>query len=168
MPKLSHRTLIVTSGLIWFAVGCFLMVLGIRFLSETMQSQVTYPLLGFLAAYAGGIQEAALILITMSLLIGFFKGKYVLGKSAHQGVARILGMPNPSPLKDIYSKKYYILLAGMIGLGISMKYLGLPTDIRGFVDVAVGSALINGAMIYFRLAFINTQAKAAGAEDSNS
>ena len=157
MPKVSHRTLIMISGLIWFGVGCFLMTLGIRFLSETTHSWVftpsNYPLMGFFAHYAGGIEEAGMILVAVSLLIGFLKGKYVLGKSAKQGVMRILDMPNPSPLKDIYSKKYYILLGLMIGLGVSMKYLGLPSDIRGFVDVAIGSALINGAMSYFRMAF---------------
>jgi hypothetical protein len=157
MPKLSHRTLIIISGLVWLGVGCFLMVLGIRFLNETTHawtfSPSSFPLLGFFASYVGGLEEGAMVLIVMSLLIGFLKGKYVLGKSARQGVMRILEMPNPSPLKDIYSKKYYILLALMIGLGMSMKYLGLSTDVRGFVDVAIGSALINGAMCYFRMAF---------------
>lgn len=157
MLKLSHRNLILISGFIWFAVGCFLMTLGIHFLNETAQSWTLsdqqYPLMRFFMAYANGLEEAALILIAVSLLIGFLKGKFVLGKSARQGVMRILSLPNPSPLKYIYSKKYYILLGGMIALGMSMKYIGLSSDVRGFVDVAIGSALVNGAMNYFRMAF---------------
>lgn len=133
------------------------MIIGIRFLSESTQaltvSHSQYPLMRFFAGYAGGMEEGALILIAVSLLIGSLKGKYILGKSAKQGVARILSLPNPSSLKNIYSKKYYFLLGGMIALGISMKYIGLSPDIRGFVDVAIGSALINGAVSYFRMAF---------------
>jgi hypothetical protein len=30
------------------------------------------------------------------------------------------------------------------------RVLSIPFDIRGGVDVAIGSALINGAMLYFR------------------
>lgn len=148
MLKFSHKTLICISGLVWFAVGIWLLNLGLNFLLAGKSGY--YPLLTSLAPYFGGTEVSALALICVALIIGLLKGRHVLGKSARQGIARIRTFANPMSLASLYSAKYYILLAVMIGLGISMKWIGLPEDIRGFVDVAIGSALINGAMVYFR------------------
>jgi hypothetical protein len=158
MIKLSHKTLIVLSGFIWMGIGCMLLSLGINFLVESALHEQAlysgnYPVIDGIASFAGGLEQAALVLVAFSLLIGYLKGRYVLGKSAYKGVERIRLFSNPTSLTNIYSAKYYILLAAMVGLGMSVKFLGLPVDVRGMIDVAIGSALINGAMIYFRLAF---------------
>lgn len=155
--KLSHTKLIVISGLIWFGVGVYLLQLGLSLLLSGVQpaemlADSQYPLLRALAPYTGSLEAAVIVLVMIALFIGYFKGRYVLGKSARRGVERIRSFANPAPLHRIYSAKYYILLACMVGLGISMKYLGLNNDVRGLIDAAIGSALINGAMIYFRLA----------------
>lgn len=157
MPKVSHTILIVISGLIWFAIGCFLLTLGLGFITEsTKQSQLSdvaaanHPILSNLSPYIGGFEEAALVLIAVCLFIGHLKGKHVLGKSAKRGVERIRTLPQPASLASIYSAKYYILLAVMVGLGIAVRFL--PNDIRGGIDVIIGAALINGALIYFRSA----------------
>lgn len=152
--KLSHTKLIVISGLIWFAAGLYLLQLGLRLLLSGVTGDATIyqPLLNSISYFFGSPENAALILIVIALMIGYFKGRYVLGKSAKRGVARIQTFPNPAHLSRIYSAKYYILLAVMVGLGISIKYLGLSNDVRGFIDAAIGSALINGSMIYFKLA----------------
>lgn len=161
MLKLSHKTLIILSGLIWMAVGCFLLPLGLNFLLEAIyNSSISgmndYPLLHFFSSFVWNAENAVIVLIAIGMMIGYAKGRYVLGKSAVRGVERILSFPNPTSLANIYSTKYYLLLGAMIGLGMSMKYLGLPKDVRGLVDVAIGAALINGAMIYFRLAIEKT------------
>ncbi len=154
--KLSHKKLIVLSGLIWFAAGFYLLQLGLSLLLNDLtkgtSSPENYPLIHFLSSYLGSGETAALILVVIALSIGYLKGYYVLGKSAHKGVARILNFPNPAPLSQIYSAKYYVLLGIMMAFGVSIKYLGLNNDIRGFIDAIIGSALINGAMIYFQLA----------------
>jgi hypothetical protein len=155
MFKMSHKALIIFSGLIWLGVGCFLLPLGLNFLLQAIQDthlhgDSNYPLLRLFSTFTSNVENAIVILIAMGLLIGYSKGRYILGKSALKGVQRIRSFPNPMELKNIYSAKYYILLALMMGLGISMKYLGIPPDVRGVIDVAIGGALINGAMIYFR------------------
>lgn len=158
MLKLSHKTLILISGAIWMLIGCFLLPLGVNFLVESTQNKQmvlkeSYPIINHLAPYIGGIEETALILLFLSLYIGYLKGRYVLGKSARKGVDRIIAFPNPTSLGNIYSLRYYVLLICMILLGLSIKYMGLSLDIRGIVDVIIGSALIYGAAIYFRYAF---------------
>ena len=154
MLKLRHTHLIIISGLIWLAVGTMLLYMGLGFViqgSQPIRTESHYPLLQTLSSFLGSTEQAALLIVILGLVIGYAKGRYVLGKSAYKGVERIHKLTNPAPLTQLYSLKYYLLLATMIGLGFSMKYLGLPLDVRGLIDIAIGSALINGAMIYFRL-----------------
>ncbi len=154
--KLSHSKLIMISGLVWFAIGVYLLQMGLNLLIEGIANADTagarYPLFNALKDYLGSVQTVALSLVVVALFIGYFKGRYVLGKSAAKGVERILTFPNPAHLKNLYSAKYYILIAVMISLGMSMRFFGVSNDVRGFVDAIIGSALINGAMIYFKLA----------------
>lgn len=155
MLKFSHRNLIVFSGLVWLAIGGWLMPLGLNFLvtaAKNTEPATARPWLNAMAPYFGGLEMAAIALVVMALFVGYFKGIKVLGKSANRGIARIQSLPNPAPLAQVYAPFYYVLILFMIGLGISMKWFGLPLDIRGFVDTAVGAALINGAMVYFRRA----------------
>lgn len=153
--KLSHTKLIMISGLVWFGIGVYLLQLGLNLLLGGVNADLSasqYPLLRALSPYTGSLETAAIVLVVIALFIGYFKGRYVLGKSAKRGVDRIRSFSNPAPLQNIYSAKYYILLGSMVALGISIKYMGLNNDVRGLIDAIIGSALINGAMIYFRLA----------------
>lgn len=154
MFKFSHSALIFLSGLIWFAVGCLLLTLGLNFIVDTLlidNIAQPHPVLLFLAKYTDSIESAALVWIAFALLIGFLKGRKVLSKSVNKSVNRILTLPNPANLSQIYTPSYYLLLGAMVGLGILVRFT--PLDVRGGIDVAVGSALINGAMLYFRLAW---------------
>jgi hypothetical protein len=153
MLKISHAALVAISGLVWFAVGGWLLPLGLSLMLEgTKQAQLSdvasLPLLRFLSPYLGGFEQAALLLIVVGLLIGQLRG-----------IERIKTFPNPTEITNIYSAKYYILLGGMVGLGMGIKFLGLSNDVRGLVDIAIGTALIRGALIYFRSAFQLRQEK---------
>lgn len=154
--KLSHKNIIILSGLIWLAMGVYLLQLGLGFLIGGVQAgepnTAHLPVMKFFSPYVGGMEVAALLLIMLALYIGYFKGRFVLGKSARRGVARIFTFQNPAPLKYMYDVKSYLIIGVMVLLGMSIKYMGLSNDVRGFVDVIIGSALVNGAMIYFRLA----------------
>lgn len=158
MIKLSHSKLIFISGLVWFAVGLMLLPLGLKLLlGAAFAFNAPAPLMTPLAPLVGGSQQAALFIMVVALLIGYSKGRFVLSKSVRRSIARLLTFPNPTSLANIYSPGYYMLLALMVCLGMMIKWLGLPDDVRGFIDVAVGSALIQGAMLYFRLAFAMRQ-----------
>lgn len=153
MCKVSHFTMIILSGLVWLAVGCFLLPLGINFVVESIlkdNAALPHPVLNFMAPYTGGLDQAALIWIAFALLIGFLKGRTVFAKSVQRSVDRIQTLPNPASISKIYTPAYYILLGSMVLLGVLVRFTTL--DIRGGVDIAIGSALINGAMLYFRKA----------------
>lgn len=155
MFKVSHATLIFLSGFVWLTVGCFLLPLGLNFIVDALlveNANQSYPVLKFLSPYVGGLDTAALLWISFSLMIGFIKGRRVFSKSVNRSVNRILSLPNPSSLSKMYTPAYYILLGSMVLLGVLVRFA--PLDIRGGVDVAVGSALINGAVLYFRQAWL--------------
>lgn len=154
MFKCSHATLIFLSGLIWFCVGLFLLPVGINFIVSTLLIQnrdQVYPILSFISSYAGDVESAALIWISIMLGVGFLKGRRIFSKSVNRSILRISSLSNPAPLGKIYTPGYYLLLASMVLLGVLARTL--PLDIRGGIDIAVGTALINGAILYFREAW---------------
>lgn len=137
--KLQPRTLIIISGLIWFAIGFWLLNLGINFLVEASKDSTKAAVI---------FSETALfILLAFALIIGFFKGRFVLSKTVERTTARL---KEATSIFSLFTPAYLVLIAVMVGLGILVRFL--PLDIRGFVDVAIGAALLNGAMLYFRKA----------------
>ena len=151
MKRFSHAALIILSGVIWFAVGCFLMSLGARFLVNAITLPGA-PLLQWMSSLTGGKEESALILVLAALLVGKFKAKKVLSKAAGRGISRLHAMSAPLSLTALYSKPYLLLLALMMAMGMGMNFLGVPKDIRGLVDLTVGAALIQGSLYYFKAA----------------
>ena len=153
--QFTHRQLIAFSGIVWILVGIALLNVGLKFLlnpalsSGMMANQWILPTL---KQWLGSQEGAALSLVVTALGVGYMKGKHVLAKSARQGIQRILQLSNPASIFSVYSAKYYILLGCMMGIGILMNVFNVPTDLRGWVDVAVGAALIQGSVVYFKQA----------------
>ena len=139
-------------------IGVLLLTKGILYLEDARiavinGTQEGFSLIKKLTEYTKNPEQAALILICGSLFVGFFKGRVVLKRSVNRVVDRIWSQPAPLSLKNIYSKGYLFLIGGMMCMGMAFKYLPLPLDVKGFIDFAVGAALINGSMLYFRAAF---------------
>lgn len=157
MWTLHNKSMIIVSGAIWLCIGLMLLsigtnlfIQGIALVEHTTATLHGYPLIRWGAELVGKAQIAAATLFALSTFIGYFKGRYVLAKSAKRAIARIATLPNPSPIYRIYSPGYYVLLALMIALGASIKWLGISSEVRAIVDVAVGTALISGSLDYFK------------------
>ena len=148
--KLKHPYLIGIAGLTWLAMGLYLLPLGLSLLNQTLIEPFPGPLASTLTAFMQHRDYAVIAMIAAGLFIGYYKGKFVLRKAAKREATRISTLPNPAPLSHLYSRRFYILVAVMMGLGISLRFFGVPNDIRGLVDVAVGAALIQGGITYFR------------------
>lgn len=152
MFLMKHRGWIALSGFVWFFIGAFLLYKGLDLITQAafQTSSLCYRMKDTF----GTPQQAATVFIAIGLLIGFFKGRFVLVKTVRRVVGRISTLPLPIRLKDAYSPAYYILIGSMMALGMVFRFLPIPLDIRGTIDVAIGSALINGALLYFRAARI--------------
>lgn len=149
--------MIFLAGFVWLLIGIFLLSLGIYFIMETIRNPALsfipgkFSLSHFVARFVKDSTQAVIIIITFSLLIGYIKGKMVLGKSVNRQIKRIESLPNPAKIKYLYSKGYYLLIGCMMVLGMLLRFFPITLDTRGAIDIAIGSALINGAMLYFRM-----------------
>jgi hypothetical protein len=152
---LGKTTWIAISGVVWFIVGIGLLTLGLNFIcfKAQMEPHETTSLIAKITPLSGGREQAALALIIAGLILGFIKGRFILVKTVRRVVERILSLDVPVKFSAVYSKGYLGLIGGMILLGMSMKWIGLPAEVRGLIDIAIGSALMNGATAYFRIAF---------------
>jgi len=145
---------IAFSGLMWFVVGTFLLVFGVKLIVHASLEQGAGAfLLGKLHHVMKSKERAALLLLVLALVLGFMKGRLVLSKTVTRVVKRIAALPEPIKASQVYSIGYLALIGCMVLLGMSMKWLCIPLDVRGGIDVAVGSALMNGGMLYFRCLF---------------
>lgn len=160
MKQLSHTSLITLSGMIWLVIGAMLMALGVHFIEEVSQHTDVYfkafhhSPLQILNRWTNDIHQSQTILFATCILIGYLKGKWIFSKTVKKSVMRILALPNPTSLKYLYTLRYYFLLALMIGLGISLKYIPFSPDYRGAIDLAVGAALLKGSLKYFKYAVL--------------
>jgi hypothetical protein len=156
--RLKSQSAILLSGALWMGIGILLLTKGIRYLIDGGNAVINGTQQGFslikkLTEYTKNPEQAALILICVALLIGFFKGRVVFKKTVNRVVDRIRSQPSPVSLNKIYSKGYLFLIGGMMCMGMVFKFLPLPLDMKGFIDFTIGAALINGSMLYFRAAF---------------
>ncbi len=147
--KIRHGLAIVLSGVIWMGAGFFLLLKGFSLLLHP-QIGKTAILIPLMNSFGAGGEQASLVLVSLGLVIGFLKGRVVLGKAANKVIGRILSLHNPFPISSLYSRSYVILLSSMIALGVCLRWIPVPYDVKGVIDVAIGSALINGSAFYFR------------------
>jgi hypothetical protein len=151
---MTTRKWIVVSGLTWLAIGSMLMVKGLKWITQSMMGLESAPLVRWCSSLVGSAQQGALLVICISLFIGFIKGRTVLAKTVQRVVTRIRSLPPPILLSQVYDRRYATLLGSMMALGFLFRFLPIGADVRGAIDVAIGSALINGSMLYFREAVI--------------
>ncbi len=153
--RCTHKTLIFLSGFVWILIGTFLLSLGIHFILEALRvadaTSGRFSVLAFFDRFVSDRANGVILVVTAALIVGYLKGRMVLSKSVDRQIKRIASLPNPAPLRLIYGKGYYMLIAGMILLGISLRFWPITMDTRGAIDLCIGSALLNGAMLYFRV-----------------
>jgi hypothetical protein len=141
---------IVVSGFSWLAIGAYLLVKGLKWMKLSRDEPASFAT--WIGEAVGSVEQGIMLLICVALLIGFVKGRFVLSRTVDRIVAHLSMQKPPIRFAQAYDKKYYFILAVMMGLGMGMRFLPIPLDIRGFVDVTIGSALMNGSMLYFRKA----------------
>jgi hypothetical protein len=148
---MKHKGWIICSGLLWLAIGLWLLAKGLYLIAQG--SFLSEPENSFAIKIFGNAQRGATYLIALSLLIGFIKGRFVLSKTVRRVCLRIASLSLPIHPKEVYGISYILLISGMMLLGIALRFTPIPLDLKGAIDVAIGSALINGSMLYFRAAY---------------
>jgi ferrochelatase len=119
--KFTSPTLAALSLVFWAAIGTMLLTRGL----------LAVPLIEGPVSLAFAIAGA--------LTIGGFKGTRIFGKVVRKNFGRLRSLPQPSPLKKIFSKAGYIAIAVMPLLGISLGLL-----LKGLGWYAGYAALLGG------------------------
>lgn len=151
MLGMKHRGWIAFSGFTWLLIGMGLIYKGVQYFAFALFESDS--LMHRLKGVFGSVEQAAGVLMGVSLLVGFLKGRFVLSKTVARVSSRIASLPLPIRVRDVYSLAYLGLIVGMMGLGLLFRFLSISSDIKGMIDVAVGTALVNGAILYFRIIY---------------
>lgn len=124
-PGVSQKTHLLLAALLWTIIGLFLVQRGIGYL----------------------IDDKLLLLTAAGILAGSLKSRYILDKSAERGVERIKRFADNTCVGAVYSWKTWLLVAGMMLLGILVRSSSLPETIVGTVCIAIGWALIRSSRL---------------------
>ena len=103
--KFKHKTLIFLAGFVWLAIGIFLLSLGIHFILDTIRNPTLiyiprrFSISRLIMNFVSDPTQSVVVVITLSLLVGYVKGKVVLSKSVRRQVKRIENSAKPSKPK---------------------------------------------------------------------
>lgn len=117
-------TAMIIYGCLWFGIGTMLFSKGWRLLD-------------------------GVALMILGMVVGVLKGHFVLRKVADKTMKR--WSEERLGLFEVFPVRFFILVGFMMSLGFLLRFV--PVAVRGTVDIAVGLALVYGAVTYFRRAY---------------
>lgn len=118
-----HRHWIIISGTLWVIIGALLLKKGFFYTQDPFW-------------------------VVPAFILGALKAKFIFSKTVDKFIQRILKHKPPIHIKHVYPLPYLFLILFMMGLGFLLKFT--PNTIHGFVDIAVGAALILGGINFFK------------------
>lgn len=144
--KIKHSQALRLTGLLWFFIGLFLTVSGIVFFLKAYEMQSTLWILPLFPAKEIGF----LVLFLVAIILGFLKARFLLMRSVKKMTSKLLKMENPVVLKKLYPITFYLLVFCMLSLGLILRLLHIPQDVKAFFMLTVGIGLLNGSALYFQ------------------
>ncbi len=139
-------------GIFWAIGGFLLLRKGLFFLSVSTENiQEPGPLVSWMFSFTHSLVQSHMLLMIIALFLGMLKGRKVMAKAALRVIQRWSMIHGEKiSFSKVLDQKMWILIGCMVLLGIGLNYIGFPHDIRGVIDIAVGSALLQGALVYFK------------------
>jgi hypothetical protein len=134
-PAVSRKALILSAGLFW-VIGGIVMVVRAGLIFRGGAVDFLWP-------------------TAIGILVGSLKHRLVFSKVVAVNVRRIREL---APHKDrvclfaFQSVESYLFVILMVGLGIGLRYVGLPGGILATVYLAIGTGLLLSSVNYFRSA----------------
>lgn len=129
---MKHWFYVNLTGIIWLIGGSKLILKGIKLL------EISH------------LNMSSLVLVFLAAVVGTLKNIFVLKKTIKRVIARITSLTIPIAAYKVYDKRFYILVGLMIMISFFMDILRVPCTVRGFVDFAIGFALLQGSLRYFK------------------
>ncbi len=131
-PAASRRIHLFVAGLMWTLVGLGLAAAGIVW------------------CLGAGLPNAFFYLIP-GVLVGMLKGVFVLSRAARRSAERIESRGDGVCLGGFISWGSWGLVLVMMGTGVLLRHSALPRAWLGLIYTAIGSALLTGSRVFWRV-----------------
>lgn len=119
-PGVHTTTHLLLAASLWTMVGFLLIARGIHWLWTGQQ----------------------LLLVLPGLFLGTLKSFFILDKTAKKSIKRILLLKDGTCLGAVYSKKTWLLVLLMMGIGMVLRRASLPASVLGIIYITIGWALL--------------------------
>jgi len=125
---MSRRYLYLIAGIIWGIPGVIITLKGI-------------------SAYASMAPEKLwwLLIITLAVLTGFF---LMFRKIVRKYSARIAALPERTGFFQTFPLRGWILIVFMMGLGMALKFIGVPAEFTASFYSGLGPCLLVSAVMF--------------------
>lgn len=133
--QVTRRQHIQHAALVWVLVGMMIAGRGLYWLWSDPRTHAYFP-----------------YILLVAVALGVAKGLAVLSKSANGTVARIQQLAERTPFWQMYSPATYLLVAGMMAIGIACRWAGAHWHVTsevGALYLIIGIALISGSRTYW-------------------
>ena len=125
--------LFIRPAILWATGGFVLIKQGLGFL-HTLQLDTMTLVVG----------------VTLAILLGFAKGKFVLGKASIRNILRLQALKEPVRPIHVYPLKSWITIALMLLISISLTIFEAPIFARALVNLGIGMGLLVSSTTYLR------------------
>ncbi|HEX6852784.1 MAG TPA: hypothetical protein VF139_15410 [Candidatus Polarisedimenticolaceae bacterium] len=126
MLSVSRRHRLLFGAIVWSGVGLGLGLAGTR----------------WLVLHGGGWRWPSW---AAAVAVGIAKGHFLLAPRAAANARRIAASDRVRPLTEAFSGAAWMLVAGMMALGWTLRHSGISWGIVGWIYAAVGTALLTGS-----------------------
>jgi len=133
--RVSHKQHLIHAAIFWMGTGLALGFFGFK-----------WVWLGFSSTWA-------LVFLAICMAVGLVKGEFVIGKSGKRAISRIETLPEKSPFYQVFTMGQWLLVLGMMSLGMLIRFSGVDKSYRGLVLAAVGIALLWASRFFWKAAW---------------
>ncbi len=118
-PGVQRKTHLLLAAILWTVIGCFLVGRGFNWIYAADLAPLVFP----------------------AILLGFLKSHFILDKTALKSIQRILLLEDGTCMGAVYSKKTWLLVLAMMGMGALLRQSPVPKPLLGILYITVGWAL---------------------------
>ncbi len=129
-PAVHKYWLILLAGVMWSAVGAMLIWRAEGWLSNMEQ-------------------RLALTLGILGAIAGIVAYRFGMIRTAHKNLNRLCSLPERSCLFAFNSPKGYVLIIGMIALGITLRRSSIPRQYLAPIYTTMGGALLLSSLHFY-------------------
>lgn len=130
--QVSHRQHFFHAALFWSLTGFLLGFFGVKWVWHGFAAPAAYGWLVF------------------CFFIGLLKGEVAIGKAGKKAVVRIKNLPEKSSFHQVFTKGQWMIVFGMMFLGMLIRFSGIDKSYRGLVLATIGVALLWASRFFWR------------------